>query len=155
MFLILVCTRSLQSCLILWDSMDYSSPDSSVHGILQARILEWVAISYSRVSSQPRDWTQVLALQADSLLSLSLGKPDQDTRCVHCQRGAFASRPSQWADLGNKTIDNPHTYIYIFLCVCAYTCLKSSICISLSEFINSHSWSNAVFPKRILIYPLG
>ena len=39
--------------------MDYSLPGSSVHGIRQARILEWVAISLSRVSSQPRDQTQV------------------------------------------------------------------------------------------------
>ena len=39
--------------------MDYSLPGSSVHGILQARILEWVAISFSRVSSQPRDWNCV------------------------------------------------------------------------------------------------
>ena len=36
-----------------------SPPDSSVHGILQARILEWVAIPFSRGSSQPRDWTRV------------------------------------------------------------------------------------------------
>ena len=39
--------------------MDCSPPSSSVHGILQARILEWVAISFSRGSSQPRDRTQV------------------------------------------------------------------------------------------------
>ena len=39
--------------------MDYSLPGSSVHGIFQARILEWVAISFSRGSSQPRDWTRV------------------------------------------------------------------------------------------------
>ena len=37
--------------------MDYSPPGSSIHGILQARILEWVTISSSRGSSQPRDWT--------------------------------------------------------------------------------------------------
>ena len=42
----------------LWP-MDCSPPGSSVHGILQARILEWVAISFSRGSSRPRDWTQV------------------------------------------------------------------------------------------------
>ena len=47
----------LQSCLTLWDPMDYSTPGSSVHGISQARILEWVAISFSRGSSQPRYWT--------------------------------------------------------------------------------------------------
>ena len=39
--------------------MDYSPPASSVHGIFQARILEWFAVFFSKVSSQPRDWTQV------------------------------------------------------------------------------------------------
>ena len=42
-----------------YDPMDCSPPGLSVHGILQARILEWVAIPSSRGSSQPRDWTQV------------------------------------------------------------------------------------------------
>ena len=48
-----------QSCLNLFDPINYSSLGSSVHRILQARILEWVAIPFSRGSSQPRDWTQV------------------------------------------------------------------------------------------------
>ena len=48
-----------QSCLTLCDPMDCSPPDSSVHWILQARILEWVAISLSRESSRPRDQTRV------------------------------------------------------------------------------------------------
>ena len=51
--------KSLQSCLTLWNPMDYSRPGSSVHGILQARILEWVAMPSSRGSSQPRDGTRV------------------------------------------------------------------------------------------------
>ena len=51
-----------QSCLTLCDSMDYSLPGSSVHGILQARVLEWVAIPFSKRSSQPRDWTQVFCI---------------------------------------------------------------------------------------------
>ena len=46
---------SLKSYPTLCDPMDYSPPDSSVHEISQARILEWVAISFSRASSQPRD----------------------------------------------------------------------------------------------------
>ena len=50
-----VCAESLQSCPTLCDPMDRSPPGSSVHGILQARILEWVAISFSRGSSWPRD----------------------------------------------------------------------------------------------------
>ena len=48
-----------QSCPTLCDPMDCSQPGSSVHGILQARILEWVASLFSRGSSQPRDRTQV------------------------------------------------------------------------------------------------
>ena len=46
-----------QSCLTLSDSMDCSLPGSSIHGIFQARVLEWGAIAFSRGSSQPRDRT--------------------------------------------------------------------------------------------------
>ena len=48
-----------ESCLILCDCIDYSTQCSSVHGILQARIPEWVAIPFSRGSSPPRELTQV------------------------------------------------------------------------------------------------
>ena len=48
-----------QSCPIGSDPMDYSLRGSFIHGIFQARILEWVAISFSRGSSQPRDRTRV------------------------------------------------------------------------------------------------
>ena len=51
--------KSLQLCLTLCDPMDGSLPVSSVHEILQLRTLEWVAISYSRVSPLPRDQTPV------------------------------------------------------------------------------------------------
>ena len=56
-----VCVRAgiTQSCLTLCDPADCSPPGSSVHRILQARILEWVAISFSRGSSRPRDRTHV------------------------------------------------------------------------------------------------
>ena len=53
----------------------WTLPGSTVHGISQARILEWVAISFSKGSSQPRDWPRSSTLQADSLLSDPLGKP--------------------------------------------------------------------------------
>ena len=52
-----VCALSLQSSPTLWDPMDYSQPGSSVHGLLQARILEWVAMPSSKRSFQPRDGT--------------------------------------------------------------------------------------------------
>ena len=54
-----LCAQSLQSCPTLCDSVDWSPPGSSVLGVLQARILEWFAMSSSRGSSGPRDWTWV------------------------------------------------------------------------------------------------
>ena len=54
-----VCVLSRVPCLTLCDPMDCSLPRSSVHEISQARILEWVAISYSRGSSQPRSRTHI------------------------------------------------------------------------------------------------
>ena len=51
--------KSPQSYPTLCDPMDCSPPCPSVQGILQARILEWVSISSSRTSSQPRDWTPI------------------------------------------------------------------------------------------------
>ena len=54
-----------QSCLTLCDPknpMDHSLPGSSVHGILQSRILKWIAIPFSRESSHPRDRTQVCCI---------------------------------------------------------------------------------------------
>ena len=60
------CVQSLQSCLTLCDPMDYSPPGSSVDGILQARILEWVAVPspghLPNLGTEPRSPT----LQADS-----------------------------------------------------------------------------------------
>ena len=61
--------------LILCDPMDCSPPGSSVHGNLQARILEWVAVPFSRGSSQHRVEPASPALQADSLPSEPPGKP--------------------------------------------------------------------------------
>ena len=57
--LLMLCCVWAQSCPTLSDPMDCSLPASSIHGILQARILEWAAISYSRGSSQPRNRTHV------------------------------------------------------------------------------------------------
>ena len=51
--------KSLQSCPTLCDPMDHRLPGSSVHGILQAKMLEWVAMSTSRQSFQPRDQNRI------------------------------------------------------------------------------------------------
>ena len=62
----------------LYSPMDSSPPGSSVHGILWERILEWVAIPFSRVSSRPKDQTYVFCLlhwQVGSLPLVPLGSP--------------------------------------------------------------------------------
>ena len=59
-----------QSCLILWDPMDYT-----VHGILQARTLQWVAFPFSRCSFQPGDPTQVSCIAGRFFISWAKGKP--------------------------------------------------------------------------------
>ena len=69
------CTELLQSCPALCDPIDCSLPGSSVHGILQAKILEWVAVPSSRGSSNPGIEPRSPALQADCLVSEPPGKP--------------------------------------------------------------------------------
>ena len=67
---VLICSQRMLPFLILslsvklshvqlWDSIDYSPPGSSIRGIFQARILEWVALSSSKRSSQTKDWTRI------------------------------------------------------------------------------------------------
>ena len=83
-----VCANSFQSCPTLCDPTDHNPPGSSVHGILQARILEGVAMPSSEGSSQPRDRTHV-------------------SYCfLHWQMGSFTTRPTwetpfwaPWTDL--------------------------------------------------------
>ena len=65
----------VQSCPALCDSMDCSPPGSSVHGFLQAGILEWVAISFSRALPGPGIKPRCPALQGDSLPPELPGKP--------------------------------------------------------------------------------
>ena len=64
-----------QSCPTLCNPMGCNIPGSSVHGILQARILEWVAISFSRGSSRPRDRTQVSCIIGRCFTIWATGKP--------------------------------------------------------------------------------
>ena len=80
-----------QSCPTLCGAMHYSQLGFSVHGVFQARILDWVAISYCKGSSQPRDRTCIsyvyLHWQVDSLPLAPPGKP---------QRLAFSTEKDLW-----------------------------------------------------------
>ena len=68
--------KSFWSCLTLWDAMDHSSPGSSIHGILQARILEWVAMPSSKEYFQSRDGIHV--------------------SCISCIAGGFFTHWATW-----------------------------------------------------------
>ena len=70
-----VCTLS---CLTLCNPMDRSPPGSSVHGILQARLLEWIAMPFS---SQPRDRTRVSCIAGGFFTAEPLGKPANKHDC--------------------------------------------------------------------------
>ena len=80
------CVLNPFSCVQLCDAVFCSPPVSSVHGISQARILEWVAISFSRGSSQPRNWTCVSCVSCICRWSLygwcHLGSPPHISRII-------------------------------------------------------------------------
>ena len=67
--------KSPQSCPTLCNPVDHSLPGSSVHGILQATVMEWVVLPSSRGSSRPRGWTRVSCLQHWQVRSLPLAPP--------------------------------------------------------------------------------
>ena len=97
---VFVHAKSFQLCLILCDPMDRSPSSSSVHEILQARTLEWVAMPFSRASSQPRDRTRVFCLlhgQAGSLSLVLPGKPPCHIPPIKSWLGKMLLRdPSTW-----------------------------------------------------------
>ena len=68
-------SEAAQSCLTLWDPMGRSPPSSSIHGISQARVLEWVAISSSRGSFPSRNQTRVSGIGRRLVTTAPPGKP--------------------------------------------------------------------------------
>ena len=76
-----VCVLVTQSCLTLCNHMVSSPPGSSVHGILQTRILAWVAIPFSRGSFPPRDRTRVSCLAGRFFTIWATREPDDHNRC--------------------------------------------------------------------------
>ena len=76
--------------------MDYSLPGSSVHGTLQARILEWVAIPFSRASSQLRDQTQVSHI-AGGFFTIWATREAQEHWSPSLLQGIFPTQESNWS----------------------------------------------------------
>ena len=91
------CVKSLQSCLPLCDPMNCNPPGSSLHGILQARILEWIAMPSSRGSSGPRDQTWVSSLQHWQVGSLLLAPHGKSTQMLYSSFNC--SGPEDYLDI--------------------------------------------------------
>ena len=92
----LLCMCSLaQLCPTLCDPMDCSPPGSSVHGILQARILEWVALPFSRGFSQPRDQAHISCVSCIGRRVLDHQRHLGSPVCTLCFRAIYPqkSRP--------------------------------------------------------------
>ena len=83
-----MCAKSFQLCLTLCDPMDCSLSGSSVHGILQATILEWITIPFYRGSSWPRDWTQVFCI-AGRFFTVWATRKAQSVKLYRLRKGFF------------------------------------------------------------------
>ena len=94
-----VCVLVTQSCLTLCNPMDCRPPGASVQWIFQERVLEWVAIPFSRGSCQPRYQTWSAALQADSLPSEPPGKSCQFSDIIKIQ--LLLRRKLRYTDLSH------------------------------------------------------
>ena len=147
-----------QLCLTLYDPLDYSPPSSSVHGIVQVRILEWLAIPFSRGSSWPRDrtWVSHIAGRFFTIWATrSMGAKTMTTFVifvsqhlspvlVHCK----PSTPICWIDK-KKLADDPVFRSALCLLFKKYLCLLSyrlgagcrvaigTICLSFLKFLYS------------------
>ena len=135
---VLLCVLVAQSCLTLCNPTDYSLPGFSVHGILQARILEWIAIPFSRGTSQLRDRTLVSCITDRFFTIWATGKSQISASTQNINRGNIIK---WWKE---------HKIVY---------CESTDIIVSmnqqgLSSFLNNVSFQNIVFHMDFLLYLL-
>ena len=126
------CVKVIQSCPTLCNTMDYTA-----HGILQARILEWVVFPFSRGSSQPRDQTQVSHLQEDSLPAEPQGKPKNI--------GGSSLSLLQWIfpiQESNRGLLHCRRILYQ-LSYQGSPLLRHGMCQSLRQWYYQHCWNQA------------
>ena len=108
-----------QSRLTLWDPLDCSPPDFSVHGILQARILEWVAISFSRASAWPRAPTQASWITSGILTTEPRVEPVEST---YSSTNPWNILPATtWKQLFSFSIKVLLFIKFVFMCVYMYS----------------------------------
>ena len=104
-----------QSCPTLCDPVDCNPPGSSVHWILQATIPEWVAISFFRGSSRPRDRTRSPASQADALTSEPPGKPTLSLGYIYIYTYTYIKNALYIYDVMKNTKSRFYLIIHFFM----------------------------------------
>ena len=115
------CAQSLQSCPTLWDPMDYSLPGSSVLGILQARILEWVAMPSFKWSPLPRDGNCVSCIVGGFLTAEPLEKPLSTKGTPQTEQGRGGLLEERELPVNSPT---PHAHKAVCLQTCWF-CFQS------------------------------
>ena len=139
-----------QLCLTLCDPMDCGPPGSSGHGIFQARILEWVAIPFSKGPSQPRDWTQVSHIAGGIFTSWATG--EAQLGWVAYPFSSVSSWPRNWtqgspasqadsllAELQGKPVRETKAGLKKVICVCVFVYLSFEMLIALLHWIDRYS----------------
>ena len=109
--------KSLQSCLTLCDTVDCSPSGFSVHGILQATILERVSMPSSRGSSQPRDRTQISCMGRQVFTTKSPGKPHLYLYLSMCTNAC------QKVHIYKEMFVCIGLYKYTYVCKCTHLCM--------------------------------
>ena len=143
-----------QLCPTLCDIVDCSPPSSSIHGILQARTLEWVAISFSRGSSWPRDWTQVSRI-ASRCFNFWATREAQEywSGCYFLLQEIFPTQGSnlcflhllhwQVDSLPLHHLRNPCIHAHM----CAYTDTCVYVCIHMCTHVKNTICNDSKFPQ--------
>ena len=140
--LLLKWSEVAQSCPTLCDHMDCRLPGSSIHGIFQARVLERVVTSFSRGSSQPRDWTQIFCIAGRHFTIWATWEELCPTLCdpMECSMQSFEhSCPLSWCPLS--------THVH-----CTNDAIQSSHLLSPLLFLLSVFPSIRVFSNESALY---
>ena len=145
MYMYIVKALVVQLYLTLCDPIDCSPPGSSIHGILQTRILEWVAIPFSRGSSRPRNWIQVTCFAGRFFTSWATG-----VCIILLVLTKVTTRLFRAMYNAKKTVLYSSTDIY-WIAMCSALCLVSNCRRLASGHFASSSASRTLSPFLILV----
>ena len=107
----------IPSCPALSNPVDCSPPGTSVHGILQARTLEWVAVPFSRGSTWPREWICIPCVMRSFLTSEPLGKPNMCMLCLLVSQSCLTLRNPMDYSLPGSSVHGPDMCMWMCNCL--------------------------------------